>query len=110
MNRNAEDRRPIVLLDLDNTILDFNKAERRALDRALTSQGLPFNDEIAALYHQSNIRHWEMLEDGILTRAEVLVQRYDEVAIAPLDIKEFFETFDSHMVVWSCLSECLVCE
>ena len=77
MNRNAEDRRPIVLLDLDNTILDFNKAERRALDRALTSQGLPFNDEIAALYHQINIRHWEMLEDGILTRAEVLVQRYE---------------------------------
>ena len=77
MNRITEDIRPIVLLDLDNTILDFNKAEHRALRRALTVQGLSFDDEIAALYHQINMRHWEMLEDGILTRAEVLVQRYE---------------------------------
>lgn len=77
MNRNEKDMRPVVLLDLDNTILDFNRAEHRALSRALTSQGLPFSDEIAALYHRINIRHWEMLEDGILTRAEVLVKRYE---------------------------------
>ena len=77
MNRNAEDRRPIVLLDLDNTILDFNKAEHRALGLALKAQGLPFNDEIAVLYHEINNRHWEMLENGILTREQVLVQRYE---------------------------------
>lgn len=69
--------RPVVLLDLDNTILDFNKAERIALGRALGEQGIPVNDEIAALYNKINIRHWEMLEDGILTREQVLVQRYE---------------------------------
>ena len=71
------DRRPIVLLDLDNTILDFNKAERVALGRAFSTLGLVMNDEIAAMYNKINIRHWEMLEDGILTREQVLVQRYE---------------------------------
>ena len=70
-------RQPVVLLDLDNTILDFNTAERAALSRALGELGLPVSDEIAALYNRINIRHWEMLEDGILTRDEVLVKRFE---------------------------------
>lgn len=78
MTRGSEaDRRPIVLLDLDNTILDFNTAERTALRRAFETIGLSYSDEIAALYNEINIRHWEMLEDGILTREQVLVQRYE---------------------------------
>ena len=71
------EKQPIVLLDLDNTILDFNKAERIALGRAFGTLGLSMNDEIAARYNKINIRHWEMLEDGILTRDQVLVQRYE---------------------------------
>ena len=70
---------PVVLLDLDNTILDFNTAERVALGRALGELGLPVSVEIAALYNKINIRHWEMLEDGILTREQVLVQRYESL-------------------------------
>ena len=77
MMNTAHDRRPIVLLDLDNTILDFNHAERIALGRAFVTLGLAMNDEIAARYNKINIRHWEMLEDGILTREQVLVQRYE---------------------------------
>ena len=66
----ADTRQPVVLLDLDNTILDFNHAERVALGRAFAQLGLEMNDDIAALYHKINIRHWEMLEDGILTREQ----------------------------------------
>ena len=75
----ANGKQPVVLLDLDNTILDFNTAERVALGRALGELGLPVSDEIAALYNKINIRHWEMLEDGILTREQVLVQRYESL-------------------------------
>lgn len=75
--RMEKDTRPIVLLDLDNTILDFNTAEYHALGRAFETLGLPFDERIAALYHRINIRHWEMLEDGILTRGEVLVKRFE---------------------------------
>ena len=73
----ASDSRPVVLLDLDNTILDFNHAERIALGRAFNALGLAMTDGIAAQYNKINIRHWEMLEDGLLTREQVLVQRYE---------------------------------
>ncbi len=72
-----KDTRTIVLIDLDNTILDFNTAEYHALGRAFETLGLPFDAEIAALYNRINIRHWEKLEAGILTREEVLVKRFE---------------------------------
>ncbi len=72
-----EDRRPAVLLDLDNTILDFDTAERHALTRAFAELGLPFDERVLARYNVLNIRHWEMLEDGLLTREEVLVRRFE---------------------------------
>ena len=37
----ANGKQPVVLLDLDNTILDFNTAERIALGRALGEVGVP---------------------------------------------------------------------
>ena len=77
MRDKPRDRRPAVLLDLDNTILDFNKAEHVALSRAFTELGVAFDDEMIARYHVINIRHWELLEDGILTREEVLVKRFE---------------------------------
>ena len=73
----AVDNRPVILMDLDNTILDFNTAEYHALARAFAVVGVPFSDEIAKLYNRINIRHWEMLEDGILTRDQVLVRRFE---------------------------------
>ena len=77
MRDGAHDTLPIVLLDLDNTILDFNTAERVALGRALTELKVPFDDAMLSLYNRINIRHWEMLEDGLLTREQVLVQRFE---------------------------------
>ena len=69
--------RPAVLLDLDNTILDFDMAERTALSRAFDLLGVPYNDAMLKLYNAINLRHWEMLEDGILTREQVLVKRFE---------------------------------
>ena len=77
MTKTQSDKRPVILLDLDNTILDFNKAERVALSRALTQLGVSFDDAMLARYNRINIQHWEMLEDGLLTREQVLVQRFE---------------------------------
>ena len=77
MRERAGTDRPVLLIDLDNTILDFNAAERLALERALTELGVPFDEKVLELYHVLNIRHWEMLEDGLLTRDEVLVKRFE---------------------------------
>lgn len=69
--------KPIVLLDLDNTILDFDKAEKTALGRAFTALGVAYDEALLKRYNAINIQHWEMLEDGLLTRDQVLVKRFE---------------------------------
>lgn len=65
-----------LFLDLDDTILDFHKAERIALSKTLRQFGVEPTEEVLALYHKINLWHWEQLEKGKLTREEVLVGRF----------------------------------
>ena len=65
-----------LFLDLDDTILDFHKAEKLAIRKTIESFGAEVTDEILARYHVINKAHWEMLERGELTREQVLVQRF----------------------------------
>lgn len=65
-----------LFLDLDDTILDFQKAERLALAKTLEAFGLPPTDTVLARYHQINREHWERLERKELTREQVLVGRF----------------------------------
>ena len=66
----------LLFLDLDDTILDFQKAERLALAKTLESFGLPPTDTVLARYHEINREHWERLERKELTRQQVLVGRF----------------------------------
>lgn len=65
-----------LFLDLDDTILDFHKAERIALSKTLQELGLEPTEEVLSRYHAINKWHWEQLEQGKLTRDEVLVNRF----------------------------------
>jgi len=65
-----------LFLDLDDTILDFHKAERIAISKTIREFGVEPTEEILDLYHGINKWHWEQLELGRLTRAEVLVNRF----------------------------------
>ena len=65
-----------LFLDLDDTILDFHKAERIAISKTFREFGLEPTDEVLQQYHEINIMHWQMLERGELTREEVLVNRF----------------------------------
>lgn len=68
-----------VLLDSDDTLLDFTLAEHIALKKTLGEMGIEPLDETIALYSSINKRHWEKLERGELTRAQVLVKRFDRL-------------------------------
>lgn len=65
-----------LFLDLDDTILDFHKAESIAVRKALAEAGLNVTDEVVARYSAINKRHWEMLERGEITRDQVKVFRF----------------------------------
>lgn len=65
-----------LFLDLDDTILDFHKAEHLALGKTLRSFGLEPTQEVLDRYTQINRAHWQMLERKELTREQVLVGRF----------------------------------
>ena len=66
-----------IFLDLDDTLLDFTQAEAIALTKALTEMNAPAHQAVLDRYHVINQRQWELLEEGVLTRAEVLVSRFE---------------------------------
>ena len=65
-----------LFLDLDNTILDFTKAESIAIRRTMSVYGLEPTDALARRYSAVNDRHWKALERGELTRDQVVVGRF----------------------------------
>jgi 2-haloacid dehalogenase len=65
-----------LFLDLDDTILDFHKAERIAISKTIREFGLEPTEEVLHRYHLINKWHWEQLELGKLTRPEVLENRF----------------------------------
>ena len=65
-----------LFLDLDNTILDFDKAEQIALPKALATFGVTVTQESLQRYHQINKNSWEMMERGEISRAVVGVHRF----------------------------------
>lgn len=68
-----------LFLDLDDTILDFQKAEYIAIGKTFEAMGLQPTEEIRHRYHEINDAHWKMLERGELTRDQVLVQRFEKL-------------------------------
>ena len=65
-----------LFLDLDDTILDFHKAERIALSKTIRDFGVEPTETVLNRYHEINKWHWEQLELGKLTREEVLRNRF----------------------------------
>ncbi len=65
-----------VLLDLDDTILDFRATEHRSISRLLETLGVTPTEEIIHRYHVINLEHWKRLERGEITR-EQISNRFD---------------------------------
>ena len=66
-----------VLFDLDDTLLDFKRAEAEAIRHTLREIGIEPTDEVVALYSRINRSCWAKLETGEYTREEVLHNRFD---------------------------------
>lgn len=65
-----------LLLDLDDTILDFHKAERIAISKTIRDFGVEPTEDLLGRYHEINKWHWEQLELGTMTRPQVLEGRF----------------------------------
>ncbi len=65
-----------LLLDVDDTFLDFHKSEYLALRNTLREFGIDPTEDVCALYSRINQEHWERLERKEITRPQVLVGRF----------------------------------
>ena len=88
---------PAVLLDLDDTILDFHMAEKIAVAHTLRELGVEPTDEVVGRYSAINLQCWKLLEEGLLTREQVLVGRFEklfgelESPASPKEAKSLYE-------------------
>lgn len=67
----------IILFDLDNTILDFNRAEANAIHKTLEAFEIDPSDANKRRYSEINLSQWKLLERGEITRTELLTRRFD---------------------------------
>ena len=89
-----------LFLDLDDTILDFKKAEYIAIGKTIADFGVEPTDEVRHRYHLINKWHWEQLELGTMTRAEILVGRFkvlfDELGVT-VDAEKVARTYEKNL-------------
>lgn len=77
-----------LLLDADNTLFDFNRAEETAFYAAFSASGLYADEKIYARYHEINDDLWRKLERGEVTRARLIDLRY-EILLAELGAEDY---------------------
>lgn len=68
-----------LFLDLDDTILDFHKAEQVALSKTLQTFGLEPDEQVVGTYSQINKGYWERMERKEVTREVLLVARFADL-------------------------------
>jgi 2-haloacid dehalogenase len=69
----------VLLWDIDATLLNFEKAEKAAINSCFEKFGLgECTEEMLRTYIVINRKHWEALEKGTLTKQEVLEGRFRE--------------------------------
>ena len=65
-----------ILIDLDQTIFDFKKAEEMALGKTIRAFGLEPTEEVISRYKVINAGLWAQLELGTVTHQQVLEDRF----------------------------------
>lgn len=71
-------RYDIILWDLDNTILDFDKAESKTMKSLFLRFGFgECTDEMVARYSEINKEYWHKLERGEMAKSDILVKRFE---------------------------------
>ena len=66
-----------LLMDADNTLLDFTRSEHDAIAETFAHFGLPNDDATIAIYSEVNDAHWKMLERGEIEKKVLMWKRFE---------------------------------
>ena len=87
----------IVLLDIDNTLIDFNECARHSIIKIFNDFNLPYSDNVFRTFIEENIKIWKRLEKGEITKAylranrwNIILEKLNIIADGPV-IEELFE-------------------
>lgn len=72
-----------ILLDIDDTILDFHECAKATILRASEDFGVEFTDKMLSFYIEQNAFLWGQYEKGIITREDIFQTRF------PMLFKEY---------------------
>lgn len=86
----------MILIDADNTLFDFDKAEANALSSLFRNHGLQEESDLLSAYHEINEKLWTEFEKNTITqdfiREERFRQLFDRYGI-DRDPKEYGEIY-----------------
>lgn len=69
-------KKKILLIDVDDTLLDFTKGEKVAITKTLEYFGLPCDAKTIESYHEFNDSLWKAYEKGKITKPELVIKRF----------------------------------
>lgn len=70
-----------ILWDIDDTLINFKKAEKAALQQCFTPYDITLSDEEIQVYSEINHNYWKQLEEGRIEKSTLLVQRFRDFGI-----------------------------
>ncbi|MBN2049087.1 MAG: YjjG family noncanonical pyrimidine nucleotidase [Spirochaetales bacterium] len=65
-----------VFFDADNTLLDYDRAEERALSMTLENLDLEATPEMTRMYREINRQVWKEFEEGTMTQVTLRAERF----------------------------------
>jgi len=68
----------LIILDLDNTLIDFDQMEIESLKACFQKHGLPCEENRILAYKAINERLWQGLEEGLYKKSEILTLRFEK--------------------------------
>ena len=66
-----------ILIDLDNTLIDFNECARHSIINAFKELGFPYTDKVFETFICENVKIWKRLEKGEITKPQLRADRWN---------------------------------
>ena len=90
-----------LFIDADDTLLDFDKAETRAINQTFQDYDLLKYDGIIESYKRNNLKAWKAFEKNEITRDDISTERFrwvfDEFGIKGIDFNEINTLYWSYL-------------
>ena len=86
-----------ILIDVDNTLLDFNRCAESVIRAGFAEHGIPYGPDVFPVFTRVNDALWRRLERGELTRERLHAVRFSLI-FQQLGVEQDAEAFERRFV------------